>query len=423
MEQTMKKINRSIKLFPIFSCIAEDLILFIPIDMLFLSIAKGLNASQIASITMISLLVCIVTQKMILKGIKKLGNIKSVRLGTFLIFISSILLTFGSSFPLILLYRSIFEIGMLLMHMIYVILNNNLKSVNNLEEYSKIRNKANIMYAVITMITALLSGYLFNLNNYLPMYLQIILYFVIFVMSFGFYENNKEALNERISINSEETEKIEKDNIKTTNNKQISSITTLLLLSSVFTSGIIKMGQSNSKLFMQYDFLEFLTLENVIYYITVIVFISRIARIIGNVIFDKIYPKLKDKTNIILSLLLAISFLFIIIGHYLQVEFIYKVIFMAIGFCLILAIRAPLFVYLDDIALKVVKIEEKEEIITKLGVARNIGNLLMSTIFTFVLVKYDLIVVIFSLLVLAIIGIILNKVLYYKLKLIYKNEL
>lgn len=71
MEQTIKKIKRSINLFPIFSSIAGDLILFIPIDTLFLSIAKGLNASQITAITMVSLIVCIVFQKLILKGIKK----------------------------------------------------------------------------------------------------------------------------------------------------------------------------------------------------------------------------------------------------------------------------------------------------------------------------------------------------------------
>ena len=116
------------------------------------------------------------------------------------------------------------------------------------------------------------------------------------------------------------------------------------------------------------------------------------------------------------------SFLLIIVGHYLQVDFIYKVIIMAIGFCLILAIRAPMNVYLDDIALKVVNKNEQEEIITKLGVARNIGNLLLSTIFTFVLVKYELIVVIFSLLALSIIGLIINKILYCRLKSTYKKE-
>ena len=71
MVSTINKVNKSIRLFPIFSSIAEDLIFFIPIDILFLSIAKGLTASEITAITMVSALVCIIFQKLILKLIKK----------------------------------------------------------------------------------------------------------------------------------------------------------------------------------------------------------------------------------------------------------------------------------------------------------------------------------------------------------------
>lgn len=64
-----------------------------------------------------------------------------------------------------------------------------------------------------------------------------------------------------------------------------------ILSNAVFYS-IIKMGQNNSKLFMQYNFQKFLSVEMVTYYITTIVFISRIARLVGNVIFGKVYSKI-----------------------------------------------------------------------------------------------------------------------------------
>ena len=67
MEQETKKINRSIKIFPIFSSFTGDLIFFVPIDTLFLTLVKGLNASQITAMTMVSLLICIIFQKIILK--------------------------------------------------------------------------------------------------------------------------------------------------------------------------------------------------------------------------------------------------------------------------------------------------------------------------------------------------------------------
>lgn len=45
MQQEIKKINKTIKIFPIFSSFTGDLIFFVPIDTLFLTLVKGLNAS------------------------------------------------------------------------------------------------------------------------------------------------------------------------------------------------------------------------------------------------------------------------------------------------------------------------------------------------------------------------------------------
>ena len=403
MVSTINKVNKSIRLFPIFSSIAEDLIFFIPIDILFLSIAKELTASEITAITMVSALVCIIFQKLILKLIKKVGNTKAVRLGTFIIFISTILLTFGKTFPLMLIYRSLFEIGIMLMHMTYVILKNNLKNLSSVNEYYNIRNKANIGYAITTMITALLSGWLFNINNNLPMYLQIVLSFIIFIMSFNFCEI-------------ETVESVEKTKKEDNKKMKLPGALILLLLSTMLTSGIIKLGLSNSKLFMQYDFQEYLAIENVTYFIAAIAFVSRVVRVVGNFIFEKAFMKFKDKTNIILSLQLPIAFVLLIFGHYAQIEFMYKVIIMASGFCMILATRDNMNVYIDNLALKLVDKEEQENIITKISAVRNVGNLLLSTIFTFVLMRYELIVVIFSLLSIALIGFVTNSLLYNKVK-------
>lgn len=96
-------------------------------------------------------------------------------------------------------------------NMTSILLRNNLIYINKKDEYYTIRNKAKVLYGIITMITALLSGYLFNANKYLPMYISIIIYFIIFIMSFGFSEanikdeeNNKEInnSNKKIKFNS-----------------------------------------------------------------------------------------------------------------------------------------------------------------------------------------------------------------------------
>ena len=118
-----------------------------------------------------------------------------------------------------------------------------------------------------------------------------------------------------------------------------------ILSNAVFYS-IIKMGQNNSKLFMQYNFQKFLSVEMVTYYITTIVFISRIARFVSLTISNK---------------------------------------------------------------------DEQQEIIIKIEVYRRLGTLILSAIFTLILMKYELIVIEFILLSLSISEIFINKSLCNKL--------
>lgn len=399
MEQETKKINRSIKIFPIFSSFTGDLIFFVPIDTLFLTLVKGLNASQITAMTMVSLLICIIFQKIILKVANKIGNVNSLRLGAFMILIASAILTFCKSFPLMLVYKSINEIAFMFLHMDKIVLKNNLNELNREEDYYRIRNKSKIIYSIITLFTALVSGYLFNTNNYLPMYLSIIIYVIMLVISFMYYEAKSQ---ERAS--------------KETNKKiKMTSIMFYIILSNAVFYSIIKMGQNNSKLFMQYDFQKFLSVEMVTYYITTIVFISRIARLIGNVIFGKLYLKIKDRMSIILTICLSMAFFLLIIGHFLNAAFIYKVIIMSLGFFLILATRDSFQVYIEDVALNISNKEEQQKIMIDIEVYRKLGTLILSAIFTLILMKYELIVIEFILLGLSIIEIFINKRLCSKL--------
>lgn len=407
MEENIKKIERSVKIYPILSSFTADLIFFIPIDTLFLTLVKGLNASQITAMTMVSLFICIIFRTLILKVAKKLGNLKSIRLGTFLILIASTVLTFGKSFVSMLVYRTIFEIAFMFITMDKILLKNNLISLNKEEDYYKIRNRSKIMYAIITMVTALLSGFLFNLNNYLPMYLSIIIYFIMLMLSFLYYKTN---------INTDNEKEIKKDG-----KLKVTSIILLVILSNTFFFSIINMGQNNSKLFMQYDFQKVISLEMVTYYMSSIVFISRIARLVGNVIFGKLYLKMKNKISIILTIFLSMAFLLLIIGHLINVPFIYKVIIMSLGFFCILATRDSFQVYIEDIALHLANPNEQQSIMVNIEVYKKLGTLILSAIFTLILTKHELIVIEFILLVLAIIEIFINKRLFNKLKQITAN--
>lgn len=400
MEQETKKINRSIKIYPIFASFTGDLIFFVPIDTLFLTLVKGLSASQITAMTMVALIICIVFQKVILSIVKKIGNVNSLRLGATMLLIASLVLTFGKSFIAMLLYKSIHELAVMFLNMDEIILKNNLKAVSRKDDYFKIRNKSKIIYAIITLFTALVAGKMFNVNHYLPMYLSIIIYVLVLGTSFLYYEAKVEE---------------ELETKKEHKKLKITSIIFYVILSNAVFYSIIKMGQNNSKLFMQYDFQKFLSVEMVTYYITTIVFISRIARLAGNVIFGKVYSKIKDKMSIVLTICLTLAFSLLIIGHFIESAFICKVIIMSLGFFLILAIRDSFQTYIEDVALTISNKEEQQEIIIKIEVYRRLGTLILSAIFTLILMKYELIVIEFILLGLSIIEIFVNKSLCNKL--------
>ena len=401
MEQNIKKIKRSINIYPVFASFTGDMIFFVPIDTLFLTLVKGLNASQITAMTMVALIVCIILRKAILSAVKSIGNVNSLRLGTILILIAALVLTFGKSFALMLLYKSINEIAFMFLNMDEIILKSNLNAVNRKDDYYKIRNKSKIMYSIITLFTALVAGNLFNINQYLPMYLSIIVYILLVGLAFMYYE-----------AKSNETKEIKENKKKV----KITSVIFLVILSNAVFYSIIKMGQNNSKLFMQYDFQKFLSIEMVTYYITTIVFISRIARLVGNIVFGKVYSKIKDKMSIVLTIYLSMAFLLLIIGHYINAEFIYKVIIMSVGFFLILATRDSFQIYIEDVALSISNKDEQQKVVIDIEIYRRLGTLILSAIFTLILMKYELIVIEFILLGLSIIEIFINKKLCKKIK-------
>ncbi len=400
MEQNIKKAKRSIKIYPIFASFTGDMIFFMPIDTLFLTLVKGLTASQITAMTMVSLIICILSQKIILSIVKKIGNVNSLRLGSFMLLISSLFLTFGNSFPFMLVYKIIIELAYIFLNMDEIVLKSNLNAVDRTDDYYKIRNKTKIIYSSITLFTAFVAGSLFNIDNYLPLYLSIGVYIILFCFSFLYYEAKA-----KIDLTTQ------------TDNKKlkITNIIFLIILANAVFYSIIKIGQNNSKLFMQYDFQNFLSIEMVTYYITAIVFVSRIARLLGNIIFGRVYKRIKDKMSIILSICLALAFTLLLLGHFINMSFAIKVALMSLGFFFILAIRDSFQVYIEDVALSIANRDEQQKIIIKIEVSRRIGTLILSTLFTFILMKYELVVVEFILLILSVIEIFISKELCNKL--------
>ena len=403
-EQNLIKFN---KLFPWFAGLSGDLLFWVAIDTLFLTVVKNFNVSQIVSLTSISLITCILRQIPLLNIIKKIGNTKSVRLGSLLLLISSILLTLGTNYIIVVIGKILYEVAFTFQNMINVVLKNNLELQNRENEYIKFRTNANTIYAIATMIISFVASFMFNINNYLPMIGCITFCFVCFVLSFNMidYSNNNCIKGK--------TYKENKDKLKKIN---YSKIVLFIIISYGLFYPIVNSGQSNGKLFIQQELLKNFNVEKTALIIGLILCISRIVRVISNILFNKIYIKYKNKVGVILSFILSLSLCLMLGGYFISFSIILKILVMSLGYIIILFIRDPFKVYLQDLALKKAEKEQQQSLLTTLELSRKIARAIISLSFTVILVNNPMIIVITILIILSIVEIFISLKLYKMIK-------
>lgn len=122
--------------------------------------------------------------------------------------------------------------------------------------------------------------------------------------------------------------------------------------------------------------------------------------------------KYKEKVGVILPILLSISIILMILGSFVGNFIILKFSIMSLGYIIILFIRDPFKVYMQDLALRNVEKEGQQSLLTTMDLARKIVRAIMSLSFTMILVNSPMITVITILFILSIIEIIISMKLY-----------
>ncbi len=359
-----------------FSSLTGDLVFWAIVDTLFVTLVKGLSATQFTLLSTIPAAVGILIQPYLLKMIHKIGNTASVRLGAFALFLSSILLTFGNTFGVLILGKLFQEIAFVVKNMEGIMLKNNLIYAGRENEYVAIRNRSNVAYAVITAVIALVAGYLFNINQYLPMFLNVVLCLLCFFLSLTMKD---------VTTN----DKISEVKVKQSTGK-MSRIVYVAILSYAFFYTAVTIGQSNSKLFIQYQLDATFDVALTTTYFSVLILLSRIARIVSNLLFDKLYRTLNDRINIALCGGLIIAFACLIGGNYIEHDVTLRIGTMACGFFLILAVRDPFKIYIQDLILRVTEPEEQQTIFSYLELAKKIGQTVMGFFVSAMLLKVEI---------------------------------
>lgn len=402
------KLKRFNKIFPWYDGLSGDLLFWVAIDTLFLTVVKNFTASQIVSLTSISMIINILLQVPLLKIIHKIGNTKSVRLGSFLLLISSILLTFGRNYITIVIGKIFYEMSFTFQNMINAVLKNNLELQHTENEYIKYRTKANTIYAAVTMIISFVASIMFNINNYLPMIGCITFCVICFILSWYMVDYSKDNKN-----------KLEKNKETGKGKIKYTKIIIFILLSYGLCYPMVNSGQSNGKLFIQQELLKLYDVEKTSLVIGAILCVSRIVRLLSNIKFDKIHKKYEDKVGIMLPVGLLISLILMLIGYNVSNMPVMKFVIMGFGYVIILFIRDPFKVYMQDLALKNTDKNRQQTLLTTMELSRKIVRTIISLSFTTILLKYPMVLVISILTVLSIIEIFVSIYLY---KIIINNN-
>ena len=380
-----KKLNRSIDIYPIFYGLTSDLIFWIAINTLFLTTVKHLSAAQINSIGAIGTIFGIFFQLILVKIVRRIGNLNSVKLGVVLLFLSTLFNTISSNYIGFLVAELCYVVGFVFKSMDNVILIKNLRFLNRSCEYINYQTKGSAIYSLVTLLISIISGFIFNINPYVPMIICLIVCLINIILTLFIYEvpvGNTELKNSEIKINKKDFSK---------------KIILMILLYGMFYA-MVECGQKNSKLFIQFDLQNLLKLDKVTIYISVFIFISRVARLLSNLLFLKAYNKYKNKMLFMFELDLSLAFTFLLIGHF--VGNIYGIYIMALGFFCFLFVRDPFDSFMRKVLFEnsIEKVHDK--IINYINLARKIFNLIYSTVVASMLSRLSYVYVMTLLLIL-----------------------
>lgn len=196
----LNKIRRkNAKLYPIYKMFSWDLLFFYSIEFLFYTITKKVTASEVLVINGIYLLCRIIMQIPAVAITDFLGRRKSIILGNIMLIIYMLILIIVPGAIGIIIANLIFSLG----YNIKTIAESNLlyDSVSTRGGeglYSKLDAKGGSLYYILDGVASLTAGYLFVMNNYLPMFVCLGFIIISTILSFKFediYEVKKEKNN------------------------------------------------------------------------------------------------------------------------------------------------------------------------------------------------------------------------------------
>ena len=184
-----KKRRTNAMLYPIYKAFSWDLLCFYSVEFLFYTITKGLSASQALMVTSFYIMLKMICQIPAVAISDYLGKRKSIILGNVLLIIHIITLMLAPDFKWIIFSNIFCALG----YDLKAITEGNLLYDSVATRggdgiYTQIDSKGATGYYIIDTILAIIAGYLFVINNYLPFCICLFFLIISLIISFGLKE-------------------------------------------------------------------------------------------------------------------------------------------------------------------------------------------------------------------------------------------
>lgn len=198
-----KKRRTNAILYPIYKMLSWDLLCFYCIEFLFYTITKGVSASEVLVISASYIFFKVLFQIPSVMIADYFGKRKSIILGNGLLIIYILILMWAPNLLWLILANIFCGFG----YGLKVISESNLLYDSVATHggdgiYTKIDSKGASAYYVVDMLFAMIAGYLFVINQYLPLMLCMVCLIISFILSFQFkdiHRSIKQKSNKKFS--------------------------------------------------------------------------------------------------------------------------------------------------------------------------------------------------------------------------------
>ena len=192
-----KKRRNNAVLYPIYKMFSWDLLCYYSIEFLFLTITKGLSASQVLMLTSVYIISKIIFQIPAVAITDFLGKRKSMILGNTFVAMYLILLIISKNIYWIIVAMLFCGFG----YAIKAISEGNLLYDSVATRggdgiYTQIDSRGASAYYILDTVLAISAGYLFVINNYIPMYISLFFIIISIILSMKFKDIYKSKQNE-----------------------------------------------------------------------------------------------------------------------------------------------------------------------------------------------------------------------------------